>query len=194
MVIPSPLVESPAHERTDRRNAEARARRAASPEEGDELRTLVQRFIRAFGLLSSDRTPCGKPLSVSHAQALMILLEHRRDRLKPTQQQLGKELGIDKSNVARLCARMQKAGHITQERCLEDGRARRLSLTDTGARVATNVEKSSRQRFASVLSAIPPHARAGVLSALEALNDAVRESSPRGATRIDPAAAGEDSR
>jgi DNA-binding MarR family transcriptional regulator len=48
---------------------------------------------------------------------------------KPTQQDLGKTLGIDKSNVARLCARMQADRLITQERCSEDGRARRLTPT-----------------------------------------------------------------
>ena len=170
-----PLPSAPIH----KLQRKALVRRAASPQEGDELRALVQSFVRSFGFLATNRTPCGKPLSVSHAHALMILLECSRVPVRPTQRQLGTELGIDKSNVARLCARMENAGHIIQQRCEQDGRARRVSLTDKGARVAANVEASSRARFTSVLSAIAPHARAGVLSALEALNDAVRELAPR---------------
>jgi len=94
---------------------------------------------------------------------------------KPTQHDLGKTLGIDKSNVARLCARMETDRLITQERCREDGRARRLAPTEKGLQLATRVEESSRKMFVAVMTVIPPHARPGVLSALEALGAAVRE-------------------
>jgi len=77
--------------------------------------------------------------------------------------------------VARLCARMEAARHVTQERCRDDGRARRLTPTQKGLQLATQVEESSRKLFIAVMTMIPPHARAGVLSALEALDAAVRE-------------------
>jgi DNA-binding MarR family transcriptional regulator len=94
---------------------------------------------------------------------------------KPTQHDLGETLGIDKSNVARLCARMEGDRLITQERCREDGRARRLAPTEKGLELAARVEESSRKMFVAVMTVIPPHARQGVLSALEALDAAVRE-------------------
>src|SRR4051812_48217696 len=76
----------------------------------DELRRSIQTFVRSFGLLAANETPCGKPLATSHAHALMFLFECAREDRLPTQQELGRALGIDKSNVARLCRRMENAG------------------------------------------------------------------------------------
>ncbi len=150
-----------------------------SPVEGAQLRSLVHMFIRAFGLLSATKTPCGNPISVSQAHALMVLLDCARDHHMPTQRELGQALGIDKSNVARLCRRMENESLISQKQCSEDKRARRLMLTDKGTRLAARVEQSSRERFAAVLSAIPPFARSGLFSALEALNTAVHQTEPK---------------
>ena len=49
----------------------------------DEFRALMQEFVRQFGLLSADRTPCGKPLASSDAHALMVLLDAGEDRGMP---------------------------------------------------------------------------------------------------------------
>jgi DNA-binding MarR family transcriptional regulator len=154
---------------------ELRIGRAATDDDAKELRSAVQGFVRGLGLLSSDRTPWGGRLSISHAHALLILMECSQRGYKPTQRDLGRTLGIDKSNVARMCARMETDRLITQERCREDARARRLTPTEKGLRLATHVEESSRKMFISVMTLIPPHARQGVLSALEALDAAVRE-------------------
>ena len=150
-------------------------RHAATAEDGKELRAAVQALVRGLGLLSSDRTPWGERLTISHAHALLILLECSQRGYKPTQHDLGKTLGIDKSNVARLCARMEAARLLTQERCREDGRARRLTPTEKGLQLAIRVEGASGNLFTAVMTVIPPHARDGVVSALEALDVAVRE-------------------
>jgi DNA-binding MarR family transcriptional regulator len=149
----------------------------------DELRSLVQRFIREIGLLAGDQTPCGKPLPVSHAHALMVLLEHRRAGRKPTQQELGRVLRIDKSNVARLCRKMERAGQLVQEQGREDGRTRLLVLTERGARLASSVEQASRQRFQQLIDAVGPERRETVLAGLALLNDALGTSAPRGPSR-----------
>jgi DNA-binding MarR family transcriptional regulator len=110
----------------------------------------------------------------------MILLEATRKDNRLTQRELGQVLGIDKSNVARLCHRMESAGHVVQSRSEDDGRARLLSLTAVGKRLATNVERSSRDRFRRLTSAIPRESRAGILSSLACLNQAlVSVDSPR---------------
>jgi DNA-binding MarR family transcriptional regulator len=150
---------------------------ASGTADADALRVAVQRFVRSFGLLSLDRTPCGTPLSTSTAHALMVLLQAggRGERL--TQQALGEELGIDKSNVTRLCAKMEQAGHVTQERCPNDGRARLLSLTAAGSRLATKVDRASRERFARLLAALPARSdRTRIVAALDALNAAIVDS------------------
>jgi DNA-binding MarR family transcriptional regulator len=135
----------------------------------DELRALVQRLFRKFGALGADTTPCGKPLPVAHAHALMILL----DRVELTQQELGAELCIDKSNVARLCAKMVYAGHVMQAEGAQDRRRRMVSLTSAGKRLAREVSSASRQRFGALLASLKPAQREPVIRALGQLVTAI---------------------
>jgi DNA-binding MarR family transcriptional regulator len=130
---------------------------------------MMQRLFRRFGALATDSTPCGKPLSMAHAHSLMILMA----RGELSQQELGAELCIDKSNVARLCAKMVEAGHVTQRACEHDGRSRRVSLTPRGARLAREVDASSRARFSALLAAIPERRHGHVVDALQLVVDAL---------------------
>ena len=129
----------------------------------------MQRLFRRFGALSSDRTPCGKPLPVGYAHALMVLLGSGA----LSQQELGRELCIDKSNVARLCAKMVEAGHVVQCADAVDGRVRRVLLTRQGEALAREVDAASSARFGDLLEALPRARRAGVVSALDDLVRAV---------------------
>jgi DNA-binding MarR family transcriptional regulator len=139
----------------------------------DELRSLIQRLFRMFGALEADTTPCGKPLPMAHAHALMILL----GRGELTQQHLGAELRIDKSNVARLCAKMVDVGHVVQRAGARDRRNRTIALTAAGKRLAGEVNAASRQRFGSLLSALKAAHREPVIRALSQLVAAIDASS-----------------
>jgi DNA-binding MarR family transcriptional regulator len=134
-------------------------------DQADELRRVMQRFFRRFSALAADSTPCGKPLSMAHAHALMILLA----KGELSQQELGAELCIDKSNVARLCAKMVDASHVRQRPSKEDGRSRRVSLTARGERLAREVDDASRARFGSLLSGLPEARRDHVIEAMQQL-------------------------
>jgi DNA-binding MarR family transcriptional regulator len=131
----------------------------------DQLRRAMQQLFRRFGALATDATPCGQPLSMAHAHALMVLAA----RGELTQQALGAELGVDKSNVARLCARLTAAGHVTQRRGEADGRQRLIALTARGAQLAARVDVASRTRFESLLAALPASRRRAVIDGLELL-------------------------
>jgi DNA-binding MarR family transcriptional regulator len=137
------------------------------------LRANVQGFVRRFGLLSEDSTPCGQPLPLSHAHALMFLLDQGGAKAV-CQRDLAAALGLDKSSVARLCGRMESAGHVDQKRSEADGRAREVELTIQGIRVARQIEKGSRERFARILAAIPMKQRGQVVEAIEILNAALQ--------------------
>ena len=139
--------------------------------EAERLRELVQAFVRSFGLLVTRQTPCGHPVSPSHAHALMVLLA--REGQLTTQLELGKALGIDKSNVARLSQRMLEDGHAEQHPLPEDARARVVELTARGRRMAQQLESSSLLRFRRVLQAVPVGKRSQLLESLELLNAAV---------------------
>lgn len=140
----------------------------------DTLRASVQTFVRRFGLLLQDQTPCGQPLPTSHAHALMLLLAAGQPL---RQNELGAGLGIDKSNVARLCAQMEEKRHVTQEADAQDRRARRVRLTAKGQRVAQDVKQASERRFEELLARIPAAKHYVVFAGLAALNDALKESS-----------------
>lgn len=144
-------------------------------QEASRLRASVQAFVRGFGLLHDARTPCGQPIPPSHAHALSVLLERERRSTSTRQKELAALLGLDKSSITRLCRRMEEAGHIAQERADADGRARVLSLTAKGIKLARQVEAASENRFERLLAAIPPAERGGVLGALELLNRAIGE-------------------
>jgi DNA-binding MarR family transcriptional regulator len=92
------------------------------------------------------------------------------------QNELGTGLGIDKSNVARLCAQMEEMRHVLQEPDSEDRRARRVRLTAKGQRLGQEVKQASERRFEELLSRIPAAQRQAVFAGLSALNEALVES------------------
>ena len=141
------------------------------------LRQHIQQFVRKFGLLAEDRTPCGAPIGPREAHALMIVLERERRDDPPRQNELAAELGIDKSNVTRLVQRLRKQGRVEQVASQEDGRARLLRLTPKGRRLAETTERASRQRFEVLLEGIPPAVRKTVLAAVALLNEALDKQS-----------------
>jgi DNA-binding MarR family transcriptional regulator len=139
----------------------------------EALRAHVQEFVRRFGLLVTKQTPCGLPISPSYAHALMLLLQRSRDGLMTLHSDLAGSLGIDKSNVARLCERMVDAKHAVQTVPPADGRSRLVTLTTAGTRLAQRIEQGSRDRFAAVTAMIPDGKRRAVIAALADLNAAV---------------------
>ena len=145
----------------------------SSREEVDRLRRLVQEFVRRFGLLVTKQTPCGQPLSTSYAHALMVLLEQSPGGPGISQADLSAALGIDKSNVARLCSRMAAAGHAIQAVASTDARSRLLTLTPAGKRLAGRIDRASHERFGRIVGALPRARRAVVFESLAALNAAV---------------------
>jgi DNA-binding MarR family transcriptional regulator len=158
----------------------SKANQTSSPTHpaAEQLRAAVHAFVRSFGLLAANQTPCGRPIPVSYAHALMFLLHAGRGADRPTQQWLGRALRIDKSNVARLCAKMERAGHLEQERSPNDGRSRLLALTARGRRLAEQVDAASRERFGRLLEATPAPLRASLAATLEALAAAAASLDP----------------
>lgn len=150
--------------------------RAAPDPPGDaaRLRQLLQELVRGFGLLAASQTPCGQPVPPSHAHALMILLERARLGQRTSQTELGASLGIDKSNVTRLCSRMEAAGHAVQKRSDEDRRSRLIDLTARGSALAARIEDASHARFGALLAGVPVQKRRSLLDCLATLNTAVR--------------------
>ncbi|MEZ4230197.1 MAG: MarR family winged helix-turn-helix transcriptional regulator [Polyangiaceae bacterium] len=140
--------------------------------EATQLRELMQVLFRRFGVLASDRTPCGQALPIAHAHALMVLLASQ----PLTQQQLGQALCIDKSNVTRLCQKLSSAGHIEQ-RVGDDARQRLVRLTPSGKRLARQVDEASEFRFRAIIDSMSSH-RKQLIPVLQELVRGMEQLSP----------------
>jgi DNA-binding MarR family transcriptional regulator len=129
-------------------------------------------LIRAFGLHRPDQTPCGKPVAVAEAHALMELAQGA----PLSQNDLAARLHLEKSTVSRLVGILESRGWIVRARSAQDGRTRELRLTDTGQQIAAELAEARRAKFARVFDAIPDAKRGVVFESLQILVEAMREN------------------
>jgi DNA-binding MarR family transcriptional regulator len=134
------------------------------------LQQEVIGFIRAFGLLSNDQTPCGQPMAPSDAHALTEIVSEGG----LTQRELVDRLRLDRSSVSRLVDRLAARGWVERANG-PDRRSVRLLPTPAGRRVASDVAGARAKRFAALLEAVPADRRDEVLDAIRLLNAAARE-------------------
>ena len=143
----------------------------------DDLKDVVQleqtlmAFVRAFGLHQPDQTPCGQPLGVSEAHALAELVKGEG----LSQRDLTLRLRLEKSTVSRLVSGLQKRDWVLRQAHPSDGRAYLLVLTEEGRRVADNIAAARRQKFETLLRALPESQRPAVIAALSHLVEALYE-------------------
>lgn len=141
----------------------------------EELRGAVQVFVRHLGLLDVRRTPCGQPLSVAQAHALMFLKARKPEEAPPTQQVLADYLRLNKSTVTRLLRQLKSRHLVHLETCPSDKRAKRIHLTEQGLQTAANVDRTSQDLFGAVLSNLPEDSREGVIQAVQELTRAIQQ-------------------
>ncbi len=133
------------------------------------LRESFHALIRRFGLLEAVRTPCGHPIAVSHAHALMELLKKSATR----QGELALSLGLSKSAVSRMVDQLEQRGWLERRVDGGDGRVRHLTLSPKGRRLAQEIDQSSIARFGAILERVPLSARAQVKTSIELLHRAI---------------------
>jgi DNA-binding MarR family transcriptional regulator len=136
--------------------------------EVDSAQEALMRFVRNFGLHQPDRTPCGQPLPVSEAHAMVEIARERRIR----QVELARRLRLEKSTVSRLVANLVGRGWIHREAADGDGRGVLLVLTDAGGAAAARQADARRDRLAALLDRVPDDQRAAVVRALQTLAEA----------------------
>jgi DNA-binding MarR family transcriptional regulator len=134
------------------------------------LQERLAGFIRAFGLHQPEHTPCGQPIPVSEAHAL---IELARDAPFP-QAELGRRLLLEKSTISRLVDQLVARGWVERGQDPRDRRATSLSLTAAGRQAAANLANARRQKFAQLFAAVPETERETVLQALKTLTEALK--------------------
>ncbi|MEL6179621.1 MAG: MarR family winged helix-turn-helix transcriptional regulator [Myxococcota bacterium] len=111
------------------------------------LREAVRRLVLAHGALNEVRRPCGTPLPTPHAWALLEL-----QACGPmTITALALRLNIDRTNVSRLCIKMESLGELKRIPHPSDKRSRLVELTPKGTQLAHDVDASSTEHFERVL-------------------------------------------
>lgn len=133
------------------------------------LRDAVRQLIVSHRALDQAQRPCGTLLPLPHAYALLELL-HSAQPMTVTA--LAQRLTIDRTNVSRLCARMQALGELSMQPHAQDARARTLVLTDKGRALARSVDASSTAHFEAIEATLGDAAH-GVIEALELLGSAM---------------------
>jgi DNA-binding MarR family transcriptional regulator len=129
-------------------------------------------IIRALGLHKPDTTPCGQPLSVGEAQALLAIA--REPGI--SQNGLAQRLDLDKSTVSRLVGMLERRSWIERVRDRNDSRFYHLRLTAAGTKANANLASSRRAKFERIFQAIPRARRTAVAASLSALMEAIDES------------------
>lgn len=140
-------------------------------QEAAELQRAFTDLVRGFGLHRPGRTPCGQPLTVSEANALLELAGDTAI----TQTELAVRLQLQKSTVSRLVAQMEDKAWVVRERDGHDQRAWRLRMSAAGTELSEALETSRRIKFEQLLENIPDEKRHAVLEAVRLLADASRQ-------------------
>lgn len=132
-------------------------------------------LVRAFGLHRPHETPCGEPVPVAEAHALMDLAT------VPSMNHgdLAKRLRLDKSTVSRLVRQLEKRKWIQRMSAPSDGRVLLIRLTPKGRRAAQRLAAARRSKFDRLLEAIPSKQRAEVMNALTTLVEAMDKNDRR---------------
>lgn len=129
-------------------------------------------LTRTFGWHRPDATPCGKPVPIAEAHALLEI--SRTPGL--TQQGLVAALNLRKSTVSRVVTNLQDRGWVTRDPCQADRRAVEVTLTEAGVVAAGELAKARQARMLDILERIPEQDRAGVVLALRTLIEAIHET------------------
>ena len=143
--------------------------------DSQQLQTLIVSFVRAFGLHNPEMTPCGQPISVSEAHALMELERERGLR----QQDLAVRLNLEKSTVSRLVKKLESRGWIARTTDPADTRAFILRLTEAGHRNGQRIQQARTETFERLLESLDPGKYDAVTSGLSALVDVLRTNHVR---------------
>lgn len=127
-------------------------------------------LIHAFGVLRTDATPGGQPMSVSTAHAICELSIGG----PMNQKDLADRLGLEASSVSRLVDQLTKKGWAqrTPDPNSHDKRVRMITLTEQGQRVAGEVLTARSRRFRQLIDAVDEAKRQQVLEALNLLKAA----------------------
>jgi DNA-binding MarR family transcriptional regulator len=136
-----------------------------SSESAHDLAAGVVALVRSFGLHRPEETPCGQPIPVAEAHALMDLAEHG----PMNHRDLAERLKLNKSTVSRLVRQLEHRRWIARDNSKKDHRVILIRLTAKGSAAAKRLSAARRSKFDTLLSSIPKNQRRSVIVTLKTL-------------------------
>lgn len=115
-------------------------------------------------------------MSTIEAHILSALLANCQSEIATNAKMLSEYLCVNKSNVSRACARLEKHSLLANELCPDDARRKWLRLTSEGIAMAEQIESASRKKFTELLTVLPSSAAEEITSALNSLSEAIEKS------------------
>lgn len=144
-------------------------------EKANILRQELRALCRLLSKVERQHDQDGATLPTSYTQAVVVLLDYHTQDKTPTLSDLVDLLDIDKSNVTRLCQRMEQAGYIELKRDDRDRRSKRIHLTDDGVDFARQVNQESLDLFSRIVDQFPDEQQERLLELLARLNQIIRQ-------------------
>ena len=106
------------------------------------------------------------------------ILEYLMEHDGCTQKEIGEGCGLDKSTIAVLLPKLDKAGLIRREPCVTDRRFCHVYLTEEGKEMGAQVHQICASWDEQVWGSLPPSERQAFLDTLKALIRQMKELSP----------------
>jgi DNA-binding MarR family transcriptional regulator len=138
----------------------------------DSFQDQIITLVRAFGWHRPASTPCGQPVPIAEAHALLEL--SKQDAL--TQRELALRIKLQKSTVSRLVSNLEDRGWVDRRRNDVDGRARDVFLTAMGKEAAVDLATARQAKMDRILAKISDDRRQAVGESLQILIEAIHES------------------
>jgi len=116
----------------------------------------------------------GNEHDITFIQAVTLLAIDSFDRPQP--HLVADYLSQQSQTVTGVLDRLERAGHITRRRDLDDRRAVRLDLTDSGRRLVKDMSETLRTHVGSVLNGLGEQTRQRLREDLGALEQSVHST------------------
>ena len=134
-----------------------------------QFQEQIVSLVRAFGWHRPLQTPCGQPVAIAEAHALLALSQTSG----LTQNQLAQTLNLSRSTVSRLVSKLVERGWIEKRPSENDGRAVNLSLTAIGTKKAAELAEARQKKLSSIWDNLSPDQQQRLTAALQDLMEAI---------------------
>lgn len=111
---------------------------------------------------------------ITFIQAVTLLAIDTFDRPQP--HLVAEHLSQQSQTVTGVLDRLERAGHVARRRDLDDRRAVRLELTESGRVLVDEMSESLKKHITDVLNGVKPRTRETLIHQLDELEHAIRSA------------------